>query len=136
MIKRIQTPHDVVMFHALNDEIEEHFPCDKTAWIQWLTERSDNPNYLILANVNSHDQIDAYVVAFNNVNPPLQDFVAVIYMWAPNLNALFEIARMGEAWALAQGASKIVAKTDLDDKFLTAFGYKQTAKYVEKKIGA
>lgn len=80
MIKRLTTAEDISMLFDLKDDSEIQFPCGRHAWMQWLTEQAANPKVGIWATVEQNQAI-GYIVAIDNVMPPISDSVSLLYIW-------------------------------------------------------
>jgi len=136
MITKVQSPEDVKDLYFLNDDMEDHFNCTRDEWIQYITEKASSDEYGIWISKNKQGEVDSYLILINNVNPPLQDSVVIIYLWSVNHNALLQIAELGEIWAKTKGAKGCTAKVsdDFNKDILEVFGFEVVALLVEKRF--
>lgn len=134
MIIKATKPEEVIPIIYVKDSIEEDIEISRDEWIQFLVEKVSDEKWGIWISRNDMGDINAYVVAVDNMHPPLTKSIMIVYVWSINHKALIEIQEAGEAWGKLLGATKITAKTNEDDQVLKAFGYKVTSKFVEKTI--
>lgn len=135
-IKRLTNAMDLMPIFKLDDNIEKDFPCNKSEWVQWLISIVQNERVNISVAFDGKIVL-AYYILIDNINPPLQDSVMIVYLWSDNkigIEVTKQLSKSAETWAKERGAKRITAKTTLPNKYLEMFGYKTVAKFVEKII--
>ena len=124
-IERITEPEQVASLLRFEDNAEDCFPCDRGEWIQWLMKAVVSPKMLII-RVVENGQTTGYLVAQNQVSPPLTDSVYVIYSYSPkNVEKNKEALESLKEWSIECGAKKI----KFDTKNILAhklYGFKET----------
>ena len=93
---------DIVKIQRMNDHIEDHFPCDKGEWVQWLISIVDHPKFLIIGNETS------YLVASNNIMRPVSDTIGIIFFHSKTpFEENIKIRDWVNEWALECGTRKV-----------------------------
>jgi len=125
MIKRA-TVEDVARLIGINDTIIECFAGDRGEVIQFLCQclEQENPNVAVW--INDDNGINAYIVAINNVQPPVADYVFIPYAYCKAGSAIgTEIFRAVTEWARELGARAIQMATKLPEHF-ARYGFKES----------
>lgn len=111
MIKQLKTPDDISILFKLPDDIEKQLPCNRSEWIQWLVENVSNPRIGIWANIEQ-DQANGYIVAINNVMPPVSNAIGLLYIWYSwnplKRKATRKLVGITEDWGREAGAKRII----------------------------
>lgn len=136
MIKRLQTPDDIRILFNLNDDAEIQFPCDRSAWIQWLTEQAANPKIGIWAALKN-EKATAYLVMMDGRFPPIFDSSVVLYLWSPiNHKITRNLIEEAKKWTQEIGAKRglITVPKSHDKKYMESFGGEKIANVFEWRI--
>ena len=136
MIKKLTTPEDISILFSLDDNPREQLPCDKDAWIQWLTEQVSNIRVGIWANLINNSEVTAYIVVLNSVLPPISDTATVIYLWSTGHKTTKALVDYVKPWVIATGAARgaITVPIKHTDKYMACFDTAKVASVYEWRI--
>jgi len=109
MLKRLQTPEEVIQLIKIKDDVEERYDCEKGEWIQFLTKIVQDKRVFIIASFNDEEEIIGYVIAQNSVIPPLGYHAHIIYAYSLKNSENFDMMEEIRKWALSIGAKSITA---------------------------
>lgn len=127
---RLDTPELVALLVTAEDNVAEALSCDRDAWIQWLVENAAQPGLWVLAAVDEARQVRGYIVALDNVHPPLGDAVQVLYACSAGDMATNRAAlEMLTAWARECGAKRVRFVTK-DPAVHQVYGFRETGHVV------
>ena len=132
MIKKLRIPDDVSMLFHVQDDVEQQFPCDRSAWIQWLTEQIINPKVGIWAAIKNNHVI-GYIVMMNGVIPPIFDAAVVLYLWSENHKTTRLLVEEAKKWIPEIGAKRGLVNVPKNhtEKYMKSFGGKKIANVFE-----
>jgi len=146
MIKRLQSPEELVPLFRVDHGEDSELPCDLVEWVQFLvsvvTKRIDddttktklNERVAIFADINE-GEIDAYIVVADNVNPPMMCSVMILYVWTrKSFLENVELLKTAEEWGVSRGAVISVGRTNMEEKLCNYYGYRTVSRLVEKSI--
>lgn len=124
MIKKLKV-EDIVKILQVDDKIEDYFPCDKGEWVQWLIQRVDDPSLLILGNIID-DILCGYIIAANEVHPPLSNCIYVLFAHTAGKKINKEALNLLIDWAKEKKAKSIDFTTNHKNAVgLTVYGFKK-----------
>ncbi len=136
MIKKLQTPDDVSILFNIIDDVEWQFPCDRSAWIQWLVEQIVNPKIGVWAAIED-DIVSGYLVMLDSIAPPISDSVVVLYLWSPQSHKITRLLiEEAKKWTQEIGAKRglITVPESHNEKYIKSFGGKKIASVFEWRI--
>lgn len=127
MIIKLDTPEKIVKILSIEDIAEEMYKCTKGEWVQFLMSIFQSPNVLVLASVDSEENILGYTIVQNAIIPPISNSVHIIYAYSPGNEDNAEAFAMIKNWALSLGADKITATSKIAvlDK-IKKYGFTET----------
>ena len=133
MLKKLQTPNDISILFDLDDDAGTQFPCDRSTWIQWLTEQAANPKIGIWAAIKNENVI-GYLVMMDSVIPPLFDAAVVLYLWSPGSHKITRsLIEEAKNWTRIINAKRglITVPENHDKKYMESFGGRKIANVFE-----
>lgn len=126
MIKRLTEPNDIAKLMKFSDNVEEVFPCSRGEWVQWLMGNCANDGLFVMAVIDDREEITGYLVARNQVLPPLSDCVYVKYAYLPgNIQENEPVKDELVKWAKNCKARRIIL-TAKDADALKPYGFEET----------
>ncbi len=133
-VKRLKTIEEVAKLLGVQDDVGEYFPCGRGEWVQWLVSQADNERFAIWANFDEAGKIDSYIVALDNIEPPISDSLFIPYAWSvlgqeQNEQVLAEVVK----WGKERGAKRIRAMA-VDPEKLEKYGFSKRAEIMELEI--
>lgn len=144
MIELLTDQQDVLKFVYLDDKIESMLNMSKSTWIQWLQESINDERIRTWINKEG-DQVNGYVVAINNIMPPLSNSIVLEYIWVENkiVNGMYarssiliaqNLIEEVKKWVRELRADGIIGKTTLPEAIYELFGFKETARFIEWQV--
>jgi hypothetical protein len=110
----------------LKIEHDNPLPCDKGAWVQWLMTQIGNEKVKILGIVDG-GLVKAYMVMIENIDRPIFDSVAAIYIHSAGARETKEMVEAGIEWAKSTGAKNGIASVppDHSEQWMESLGAKK-----------
>jgi len=113
MIARATRPEEIAPLLHFKDDAEKYFPCDRGQWIQWLVG-AINSEDVFVAIETKQEKIKSYFVVANTVEPPICDYVNIIYAYCTNPVSIATFAKLIIEWSLSKNAKRVVWWTAID----------------------
>jgi len=135
MIIRIQSPEKLMPLFTLDHDEDSDLPCKFTEWVQWVVGVCAEERVGIFADVNEKGKIESYIVAADNVSPPLTASIMIIYAWTKTrILDQGDIFKALSEWGISRGATTCTARTNIDEKLCNHYGFKTIARFIEKEL--
>jgi hypothetical protein len=116
------------------DNVADCFPCDRGAWIQWLTRAVASEKTFCMQILEPDKSVSGYVVAVDQVMPPLSDCVFVLYSYSEkNFRDNERVLEALKAWAAGCGAKRIRFTTD-NVMAHKLYGFRETGRVVMEMV--
>jgi len=131
MIKKLEV-EDIAKLLKIDDDVTDYFPCDRGEWVQFLISQSRNPDMFIIGAIEKDSPV-GYMVAVNNVKPPLSDCVSVLFSKTAGTEENNKALGMLIEWAKEKGAKSIQFVTD-DVVGHSVYGFKKRATLMSMEI--
>jgi hypothetical protein len=130
-IKRLETVEEYVRLMTVKDDVEKHFPCSHSEWVQWLVSHQRDTKLAIWANFEG-GAITGYIVAYDEIVPPIIDSVSLLYVWSDlGAKANREVLELIKDWARSCGARSIRMGTRKEPRLFKKYGFKEYAIMME-----
>ena len=136
MIKRIQSPDDLLPLFRLDHGEDADLPYSFEEWLQWLVAMCTDERLAIFADFNEEGRIVSYIVLGENISPPLTNSTIIIYAWTrKRVLDQVELFQAVDEWSISRGASVCNGKTNIPEEICNHYGFYTTHRFIEKRLG-
>lgn len=133
-IERVTEPGQVVRLLKFNDNVTDGFPCSRGAWIQWLTRAVASEKTFCVQILEPDRSVSGYLVAVDQVKPPLSDCVFVLYSYSEkNFRTNERVLDALKAWSAERGARRIRFTTN-NVMAHKLYGFHETGRVVMEMV--